>query len=567
MDNYEQLCQLEQIAMKVNQGFISENDYNFLREVGVSTLGVASTETYLGQNFSNESVLNTILKGGLIVIILAIISKILGGGGSSGGGGGGGGGIVAISKTVETAQKDLDTQAKVIQERVSQLESRTNARLEKTMQRMIEDVKINREIEEFDKKLEQLGEDRASIEEEAKLYAEQIKFIDSVFKYELKSTEGTKRKIAMAKALQKYGNTIKNLADGLEPNSSPGEGESNEQLVLRVIVKGEEVDRMHYLQKQRVRNISQTPIANDRKLADEYGKALDDYGDLVESLVRMAERLMKVPDNAWDGISNIIDKSTTAEEAADLIASYGESDHHVNFASSLESGSEQFANYLAMEVSLDSSKIDPRTGVIIEKMVARKTGESIVHKTIKEFSSYVEKWFNAKTSLNPSLAIQLLDVKNGPLSKRIDRHSDIGNSLERLERALKELSGKRSTEDGQKAIYVELTENVFQELKDKFPEEELTESIGRKVDAGIGAVAKIGVVCEMMMREILIGYGKFNFAETQRLSNYQRSMTGLVSNLETAEKSLDNLTTVFNRAASTESHHREIFGNLKWLVW
>lgn len=315
------LDRLERIADYAQYGHISVEDFQYLRNISNKTLGVTTTEAYLGRSESTESLLSKFVKGGIIVVILAIIAKILGGGSSGGGGGGGGGGgtMQAVQKVTEAQQKNLSNQMKAVQERAEFLESQANARLETTMKRMIEDVKIERELAKQDEELEKLAKKNADIKAEAKLYEEQFKFIDRVFKYDFNGGDGLVRKIALAKALQKYGKSIKDLAAMMKENSGIVEGETNEDLVLRIIYKGREEDQMMFYQRQRTRNISQTPIANDAAISKEYTDVVKQLNELIADMYGMAERMLKIPENAHNGLTDIISRASNYDEAIEKL--------------------------------------------------------------------------------------------------------------------------------------------------------------------------------------------------------------------------------------------------------
>ena len=567
MSMQSDLDRLERIADCAQYGHISVEDFQYLRNISKETLGVATTEAYIGRSESTESLLSKFVKGGIIVVILAIIAKILGGGSSGGGGGGGGGGTMeAVQKITEAQQKNLSNQMKAVQERAEFLEAQTNARLEKTMQRMIEDVKIERELAKQDEELEKLAKKNADIKAEAKLYEEQFKFIDRVFKYDFSGGDGLTRKIALAKALQKYGKSIKDLAATMKENSGVAEGETNEDLVLRIIYKGRDVDQMMFYQRQRTRNISQTPIANDAAISKEYTDVVKQLNELIADMYGMAERMLKIPENAYDGLTDIISRASSYDEAIEKLSKYHESEHHTNFIASLDGKSDTLTNYLALHCETKET-FDSRTAAVREKLISRRKGDSVVHKAFREFANSKERWFDEKVALNPALAVKLLDTRHGDLARRIDMHSEIAINLERLEKALSEIVGHRTTEDGIREIWLETMSSIRDELKSKFPDAEQSEENGRKMVKMIDDLVASSAVVEMVMREVILGYGKLNFAETATFNGYKNALGYLVDNLEKAEKSLLNLTSVFQKVASVESYPRTQHKGVKWLEW
>lgn len=562
------LDRLERIADYAQYGHISVEDFQYLRNISNETLGVTTTEAYLGRSESTESLLSKFVKGGIIVVILAIIAKILGGGSSGGGGGGGGGGgtMQAVQKVTEAQQKNLSNQMKAVQERAEFLESQANVRLEQTMKRMIEDVKIERELAKQDEELEKLAKKNADIKAEAKLYEEQFKFIDRVFKYDFNGGDGLVRKIALAKALQKYGKSIKDLAAMMKENSGIVEGETNEDLVLRIIYKGREEDQMVFYQRQRTRNISQTPIANDAAISKEYTDVVKQLNELIADMYGMAERMLKIPENAHNGLTDIISRASNYDEAIEKLSKYHESEHHTNFVASLDGNSDTLTNYLALHCETKET-FDSRTAVVREKLISRRKGDSVVHKAFREFANSKERWFDEKVVLNPSLAVKLLDTRHGDLARRIDMHSEIAINLERLERALSEIVGHRTTEERMSEIWLEIMTSIKDELESKFPDAEKSEANSRKMVKMTEDIVASSATVELVMREVILGYGKLNFAETVIFTGYKNALGYLVDNLEKAEKSLLNLTSVFQKVGSVESYPRIQHKGVKWLEW
>lgn len=556
---------LESISDNVAKGYVTTSDFNYLREIGNATLGAAATESYLGRSNSNESILSTFLKGGIILIILAIISKILGGGGGNGGGGGGGGGIVTITKTIQTSETSLREAEERLRKANELAEERANVRLQRTFERLVEDVKIERELAESDIALEKMAKERADINEEAKLYTEQFKFIDSAFKYDFKDKDGLKRKIAMAKALQKYMKTIKTIAATMD-DSWMEPGDSAEVFVLRMIMGGDEVSRMMFLQRQRSANITQAPIANDQALADEYTKAVDEFNKIIEDMETVARRIEKIAEHTWNGLSDIIDRASTIEQLTEGFKNYVTSKHHSDFIASLFAGSDRFADYLAVDIETVDDGIDPRTAILKTSIVARRRGDSAIHSVVKDFNAKSERWFTGKVVLNPKLAVRLLDIGNGPLQKRIQNHGEITTSLSNLEKSLKSITDRKETSENNLGEYGVLAADVVREISDKFGPD-IEDSAKRLCEKTITDVTVIGVMIEQVMRKVLIAYGKFNFAETNRLSSYSTSLDSLVKNLDIAEKSVGNLSIAFKRSLSTESHQRNLYEGIKWLTW
>ena len=555
---------LESISDNVAKGYVTTSDFNYLREIGNATLGVAATESYLGRGSSNESILSTFLKGGIILIILAIIGKILGGSGG-GGGGGGGGGIVTVTKTIRTSEASLKEAEERLRKANELAEERANVRLQRTFERLVRDVKIERELAESDIALEKMAKERADINEEAKLYTEQFKFIDRAFKYDFKDKDGLKRKIAMAKALQKYMKTIKTVAATMD-DSWMEPGDSAEIFVLQMIMGGDEVSRMMFLQRQRSANITQTPIANDQALADEYTEAVDEFNKIIEDMETVARRIEKIAEHAWNGLSDIIDSASSIEQLTEGFKNYVTSKHYSDFIESLFTGSDRFADYLAVDVKSIDDGVDPRTGILKTSIAARRKGESVIHNIVKDFNAKSERWFTGKVVLNPKLAARLLDIKSGPLHKRIQHHSEITTTLSSLEKTLKSIADKKETSENNLGEYGVLAAHIVKEISDKFGPD-IEDSTKRLCEKTITDVTVIGVMIEQVMRKILIAYGKFNFAETNRLSLYSTSLDSLVKNLDIAEKSVGNLSIAFKRSLSTESHQHDLCEGIKWLTW